>query len=133
MNYAVVDTNVVSYLLKKHAIANLYRPHLEGRVLTVSFMTVAELYLWAFKRNWGPKKREELEATLRNYAVIPFDNDLCVSWAKITAEGDKVHRSIACADAWIAASALQHKIPLVTHNPKHFEFVPGLELITETS
>jgi hypothetical protein len=40
---AVVDTDVVSLTFKRDTRASLYRPHLDGRQLTISFMTVAEL------------------------------------------------------------------------------------------
>jgi tRNA(fMet)-specific endonuclease VapC len=33
------------------------------------------------------------------------------------------------ADLWIAAAALEHKSPLVTRNVRHFERVPGLEIV----
>jgi predicted nucleic acid-binding protein len=39
---------------------------------------------------------------------------------------------IDLGDAWIAASALRHAIPLVTHNQKHYEHIPGLQLIAES-
>jgi predicted nucleic acid-binding protein len=39
--------------------------------------------------------------------------------------------SIAYADAWIAATAMAYKVPLITHNRKHFEGVAGLKVISE--
>ena len=39
----VVDTDVVSYLLKSHPAAFQYLPDLTDRTPMVSFMTVAEL------------------------------------------------------------------------------------------
>jgi len=33
-------------------------------------------------------------------------------------------------DAWIAATALQYKLPLVTHNPDDFNAVDNLEIIS---
>lgn len=38
---------------------------------------------------------------------------------------------MSLADSWIAAAALQHGLPLVTHNARHFTSVPGLTIITE--
>jgi hypothetical protein len=32
---------------------------------------------------------------------------------------------------WIAACAVRYGIPLVTHNRRHFEGIPGLEMICE--
>ncbi|HTK76266.1 MAG TPA: PIN domain-containing protein [Gemmataceae bacterium] len=49
----LLDTNIVSYLLKGHSLATRYRPHLVGHVLAVSFMTVAELYEGAVRAGWG--------------------------------------------------------------------------------
>jgi predicted nucleic acid-binding protein len=131
MNRVVVDTNVVSYVFKKDTRAERYRCHLEGKTLGISFMTLAELYRWAFESNWGENKRRQLEFHLRNHVVIPFDNEICALWARITADRNKASSPIGHADAWIAASALRYKAPLVTHNPKHFEGISGLDLISE--
>ncbi len=38
-------------------------------------------------------------------------------------------RSIGLADAIIAATALVHKMPLITHNTQDFRWIEGLELI----
>lgn len=51
MQAVVLDTNIVSYLMKGHALAEQYRPDLEGKTLAVSFMTVGELFEGAFRRN----------------------------------------------------------------------------------
>jgi len=42
-------------------------------------------------------------------------------------------RRIECANAWIAATALRHDVPLVTHNAGHYQGVPGLKLISHGS
>ena len=42
----VVDTDVVSFLFRNDTRAARYRPYLTGRVLTISFMTLAELDQW---------------------------------------------------------------------------------------
>lgn len=47
MPEVVVDTDVVSYLFKKDTRSRLYRRHLLGNGLVVSFMTLAELEHWA--------------------------------------------------------------------------------------
>ena len=43
----VVDTDVVSFFFKGDTRAALYRPHLVGQFLLISFMTVAELDRWS--------------------------------------------------------------------------------------
>jgi tRNA(fMet)-specific endonuclease VapC len=37
-------------------------------------------------------------------------------WAEVTVAAQSRGRRIECADAWIAATALRHDVPLVTHN-----------------
>lgn len=39
-------------------------------------------------------------------------------------------RRIECADAWIAATALLHDVPLVTHNRGDYAGVTGLNLLS---
>lgn len=133
MDVALLDTNVVSFLLKGDSRAKLYAPHLEGRRLAISFMTVAELFQWAFVRGWGERRKQELEVSLQKYLVLPFDIALCRLWGEIRAGCRAKGSPISSQDAWIAASALRYELPLVTHNPKDFETVDGLQLITETA
>lgn len=45
----VVDTDVISFLLKDDTRVQAYRPHLQDKTLVLSFMTVAELYQWAYQ------------------------------------------------------------------------------------
>ncbi len=61
MAAVVVDTDVVSFLFKRDTRAEAYKPHLRGKLLTISFMTVAELDRWAIARSWGEARRQQLE------------------------------------------------------------------------
>jgi tRNA(fMet)-specific endonuclease VapC len=127
----LLDTNIVSYLLNGHTLAERYRPHLEGRVLAVSFMTVAELYEGAYRARWGKKKLARLEAALRGYAVLPSTPSICRQWGQIRCE--RRRQPISPEDAWIAATAVAHGIPLVTHNAADFQDIAGLTIITEAT
>jgi tRNA(fMet)-specific endonuclease VapC len=132
MDTVVVDTCVVSFLHKNHENAELYRSHLEGsRLLVISFMTLAELYRWAAERNWGERRVEELDKRLEDYVIYSVNRPLCRMWATITAEASNSGTPIAVGDAWIAATALLYDFPLVTHNRKDFEVVPGLRVVSE--
>jgi tRNA(fMet)-specific endonuclease VapC len=131
MTALIVDTDVVSFVLKGDTRAQLYRPHLQGRTLALSFMTVAELYQWAYVRNWGDRKLTRLEEQLHRYVIVPFDNELCKQWASISVQWQRLGRPISVHDAWIAATALRHSCPLVTHNGDDFSDITGLEVISE--
>jgi tRNA(fMet)-specific endonuclease VapC len=130
MSVVLLDTNIVSFLLKGDSRARSYAPHLQGRILAISFMTVAELFQWASIHNWGARRMSQLETNLQNYTVLPFDIALCRLWGEVRAKCRAVGRPISPQDAWIAATAIQHCMPLVTHNPADFEAIEELELIT---
>jgi predicted nucleic acid-binding protein len=93
-------------------------------------MTLAELDLWALRRNWGESTRERLERFLRKFTVGPYDRELCRKWAEVTDSARQKGRPIDVADAWVAATALLAGVPLVTHNPGDYAGVDGLPLLT---
>lgn len=130
MQACVVDTDVVSFYIKRDSRTALYTPHLEGRVQIVSFMTVAELDLWPLKRSWGPEKRADLEQYIAKLVIDGWSRDLSRQWASVTDTAQRNGRRIEVADAWIAATALNHDIPLVTHNPDDYAGLPKLTIIS---
>lgn len=133
MSVLLLDTDVVSFLFKNDTRAGAYAPYLNGQTLAISFMTVGELYQWAAVHNWGRRRTQQLEDRLRTYVVIPFDAAVCRAWGNVRAMGQRAGQPISVQDAWIAATALHHHLPLVTHNAKHFEAVPGLTIITTSA
>jgi len=128
----IVDTDVVSFLIKGDTRASAYRRHLQNRTLAISFMTMAELYQWAYIRDWGKRKLAQLEERLRGYVVVPYDHDLCRQWARICAERQRSGKPISVQDAWVAATAVRHGCPLVTHNRQDFSGISGLVIVSET-
>jgi len=126
MNRCVVDTDVVSFLFKNDTRAGLYLPILSKFQPAISFATAAELYRWPIVRNWGNKRIEELEATLAKYIILYADLDVCRQWAGVVSA--KAHMA-GHQDAWIAATALAYRLPLVTHNRSDYAHIPGLVLL----
>src|SRR3954463_9187723 len=113
-----LNTNIVSFFLKRHPLAARYRPHLAGHTLAVSFMTVVELSEWALRAGWGPGRLARLKKTLQSYLVIHSDVAVCERWAEVRFH--RRHQPIDSTDARIAACALAHGLELVTHNPANF-------------
>jgi len=127
----ILDTNIVSYLMRGGQLAEAYARHAQGRLLAIAFITVGEMYFGAENSNWGEKRRRELETTLRNFVVIPYDHEIARCYGRLMAEGKRNGKPVAPNDAWIAACAARHAVPLVTHNAKDFEGITSLEVITE--
>lgn len=128
MSILLLDTNVVSYLFKGDTRALAYAPILQGNRLAISFVTVAELYEWAAIKKWGEKRLTQLEMTLTSYLMIPIDIELCRIWGTIRAQQRAAGTTIASQDGWIAATALRHKLPLVTHNPSDFQNIANFDI-----
>ncbi|HHY98171.1 MAG TPA: type II toxin-antitoxin system VapC family toxin [Firmicutes bacterium] len=130
MGSVVVDTDVVSYLLKSDSRAESYRKILDGRTLLLSFMTVAELYQWAYSRNWGRERILSMESVLRNYVIVPYNYRICQIWAKVMTQRRKAGSQISCNDAWVASTALLYSCPLITNNNNDFQGIDDLIVIS---
>lgn len=129
MAVRLLDTNIVSYVLKGHRLAKVYRPHLNGHTLAICFMTEAELFEGAFRARWSHRGVAKLEALLASYLYVPSSSDVCRRWGRVRAE--RRSQPISTADAWLAATALEHACALVTHNPSDFHGIAGLAVISE--
>jgi len=130
-DFVVIDTDVFSFLFKRSAFGERYLVHLTQRTVCVSFQTVAELYHWAEKYKWGGPRCAKLEAWLHHYVILPYDNATARAWGHIKTVSETQGHPISAQDAWIAACALRHNCPLVTHNRKDYAHIPQLQLISE--
>lgn len=129
-SHILVDTDVFSYLMKEDTRGEFFKPFLLHRSAAISFVTVAELYLWAYSRSWGPNKIAELENKIKMYVVLPYDYSLCQRWAAVkngcAIKGFTIHQH----DCWIAAAALKYDCALATNNYDDFCHVEHLTLIS---
>jgi tRNA(fMet)-specific endonuclease VapC len=84
-------------------------------------------------KNWGTQRRELMSRFLSRFKPLFPDIDTANQWARIKSGREKKGRPISFPDAWIAASALQLNIPLVTHNASDYEEIDGLTILTATT
>ena len=83
--------------------------------------------------------RERLDADVRESpvgevvrAAIAWswgDVELARVCGRLLAERERAGRTMEEFDAWIAATAIRHDIPLATNNRQHFEDIRGLVLV----
>ena len=130
MSMVLLDTDVVSYLLKGDTRGQLYATHLIDRELAIAIMTIAELFQWATVHRWGNRRIQNMEDSLQRFTILPVDIETCRSWAMVRAHRISLGLPISPQDAWIAATALRYQIPLVTHNVRDYHQIPNLALIT---
>jgi tRNA(fMet)-specific endonuclease VapC len=133
MDAVLIDTDVFSYLNKGDSRADLYRPHVIGKTIALSFVTVGELYAWTVRKKWNAKRIAALEQHIKAAIIVPYDLELCKQYGRLKASLLDAGRVVAANDLWIATCAIRHSISLVTHNSKHFEHIPGLQIITESN
>ncbi len=111
--------------------AAIYRPHVQGKLIAVSFVTVGELLFGAYKKKWGAAKVEDLNQRLRSVVIVPYDLALCETYGNLKAKLQESGRVVADNDLWIASCAIRHSITLVSNNRAHFDGIPGLLLKSE--
>lgn len=67
-----------------------------------------------------------LATHLRDFDVLPVTDETTVSYAALRIALRQSGRPIPANDAWIAALAMQHQLPVLSRDT-HFDAVPGLE------
>jgi predicted nucleic acid-binding protein len=130
----LLDTSVVSLLHPKKRASEVtakYEPHMRGQTLALSFQIVAELWDWAEANDWGSKAKEDLDAFIRRFLVIPYDYDLAKVWAQVMNASRREGRRFEAGDCWVAATAVHRRIPLLAHDG-HFldRSIPGFEVVS---
>lgn len=125
----------MTHLLDTDCIIN----HLRGKkeiiptadqAFAMSIVTLGEL-LYGAQRSSNPKKTQEIISIFQSdyhVSIINVTEPIIVRYASIKAALSKLGALIEDFDLLIAATALEHKLTLVTGNKKHFSRVPGLSL-----
>ncbi len=130
MTAVLVDTDVISCSFKRDPRARPFDTYLESKNVLYSFQTDAELKFWALERGWSAGRRRQLEIFLEPYTLIGHDPDISGRWAAVMYQARRAGRRMLAADAWIAATALEVGVPLVTNNAAGYVSLNGLELIS---
>lgn len=66
-----------------------------------------------------------LRSALAGFEVLPVAEETAVAYATLRVALKRSGRPIPANDAWIAALALQHRLPVLSRD-EHFDAVPGL-------
>ena len=121
------------YLLDTNAIIAMFRDlhGMREAILKVGFkdclvseITLAELYVGAYKGNYE-KHRHEAQFVKDHFAVVHISRAI-EPYAKLRVQLEADGIRLDNFDLLIAASAITEGLTLVTHNTKHFERIPRL-------
>ena len=132
----------MSYLIDTNAISELLRARPERRVtewfdraapvsLHISVLSLGELRKGVESLPAGVRRERigawlevELPAWFED-RVLPIDAGVADLWGRLLG---RIGRPVAAVDSLIAATALKHRLRLVTRNVEDFRF-PGLEVV----
>lgn len=126
---ALVDTDVVSNMIKSTTIGLEYLRLSHGYQLGVAFFTAAELRFGAAKRRLGARRNLYLEDFLAGCPIMPFVKDMDRVYARVMLERERMGKRMEKADGWIATTAIYYDVPLITHD-RGFVGTPGLRIVT---
>jgi predicted nucleic acid-binding protein len=77
----------------------------------------------------GSRHRREyeawLDANLQHFDILPVTDETAIAYAALRVSLKRLGRPIPANDAWIAALALQHGLPVLSRD-EHFDVVPNL-------
>ena len=109
----LLDTNVLIAMFRdEHGIREAIL-QAGTKNCAISELTFGELLVGAYKGK-NKRQRKEVEIAGQMFQMIPVTSDIIDCWAKQRA---------------IASMALQNNLTIVTHNIKHFDRVPNLNIV----
>ncbi|HUY31967.1 MAG TPA: type II toxin-antitoxin system VapC family toxin [Pirellulales bacterium] len=124
----LIDTDICSAYLK-HDPTVVSRVMLHFGGLEVSAITVGELMTWTMRLKAPPARRQGVYDLLRAAAVLDVTLPVAEKFGELRAALMDQGRRVDEMDLLIAATALVHNVPLVTHNVQDFCNIPGLTVV----
>jgi tRNA(fMet)-specific endonuclease VapC len=73
--------------------------------------------------------RTRWEEFIVPFQILACTKDVCWQYGEAYRYLQENGLLIGGNDLWIAATALAHKMPVVTRNPRHYNRVPGLHVV----
>lgn len=123
-----LDTNSVSYVLKGRGRVAERMLALPPRDVGIPSVVLFELEYGASRSEAPRGLRDRLGVLLGSLRVLPFGEAEARAASRIRLGLEKAGKPIGSMDLLIAATALEQRAVLVTHNLKEFRRIPGLRV-----
>jgi predicted nucleic acid-binding protein len=120
----ILDTNALSAFIDgERGVGEVLRR--QARVL------IPVIVLGEFRYGIAQSKRRSsyeawLQAHLADFEILSVTEETAVAYAAVRVALKRSGRPIPANDAWIAALALQHRMPVLSRD-EHFDVVPDLD------
>jgi len=123
----LLDTNIVSYLLKEQmAAVHRHIRETDAASVAISSITEAEVFYGIANRPGAVRLRAAAERFFAAATVLPWDSAAARTYGQLRADQERKGRPLSVEDLMIAAHALSLSLTLVTHDGA-FGFVDGLK------
>lgn len=129
MKVAILDTDVLSALMRKNPVvlAKVRVYLIEHLQLTFSIITRYEI-LRGLKAKKAVKQESIFDRFCQKNVVLPITDEIVIKAAEIYANLRARGELISDADIFIAASAIIHKLVVVTNNETHYKRIEGIHI-----
>ena len=124
---AMLDTDTCIYAM---SAADGFEPKLPLQDCTISVVVLGELELGVWRSQRVEHNRLVLDEWLTAVQVTDMNADVGRRYGRLRARLAAAGHMIGPNDLWIAAHALSLGLPLISHNLREFERVPGLAVET---
>lgn len=119
----ILDTNALSAFINGE-------PAVGARLSDESVVAIPVIVLGEFRYGIaGSRYRDRYERWLQdhlsNFEILTVTEPTTRTYARVRASLKKLGRPIPANDVWIAALALQHRLPVMSRD-EHFDAVPSL-------
>lgn len=131
----LIDTSAIITLERRRLPLSALAANLQGEPIAIASITASELLVGYYRVGTERQRQERqafIEFILTEFPVLAFDLDVARTHARIASELEGSGRSIGTHDLLIAATALTWGLVVVTHNLRHFDRVPGLQVSVPT-
>ena len=120
----IFDTNILIELYRGNEVVKKKVEAIPSEIYYISSITEAEFMIGARDKN----DLQKVQKQLSNYTSIPINTEISNLFITLFNKYTLSHRP-GIADTLIAATALYYHLPLYSLNTRHFQFIPGIELL----
>ena len=125
----LIDTNILIYRLKNLGNVNANFMKYKDNPMSISVVSYGELVYGANKSKSVEKNMATVKSIKSIFPLLDITPNVMDIFGEIKAYTQKIGKSVDDMDLLIAATAISNDMILVTHNTKHFENIPKLQIV----
>ena len=126
----LIDTDWIIHYLNgnRNIVAKLRSLEKDG--LTISVISLAELYEGIYYSTNPDGNKRALDDFLSGVSIIGIEDEICRLFGKERGKLRQVKKMIGDFDLLIASTCIHHNLTLLTNNRKHYKMVEGLKSLS---